>query len=102
MILVLRRGACLSRQDFKERVKNVYFLAGIVNTVYDARRNNSQLFPEGCPIEFLFTQFLLEGWKTHLLSSNFLNLKDLRGRHSKGTPEEGNLGTRPRAREKGD
>lgn len=101
VILVLRRGAGLSRQDFKEGVKNVYFLAGIINTVYDSRRNTSQFFSEGCPIEFLFTQFLLQGWKTHLLSSNFLNLKSLRGRHSKGTPEEGNLGTRQRAREKG-
>ena len=59
----------MSRQDFKERVKNVHFLVGIINTVYDVKRNTTQFFLEGCPIESLFIQFFLEGWKTHLLSS---------------------------------
>ena len=40
VILVLRRGACLSSQDFKERVKNVHLPVEIINTVYDVKKEH--------------------------------------------------------------
>ena len=55
VVLVLRRGACLSRQDLKNELKCLdYFLVGIINTVYNYKRNTTQFFLEGCPIESLF------------------------------------------------
>ena len=51
VILVLRRGTC-TRQNLKSELKRLdYFLVGIINTVYDVKRNTTQSFLEGCPIE---------------------------------------------------
>ena len=59
MVLVLRRGACLSRQDLKNELKCLdYFLVGIINTVYNFKRNTTQFFLEGCPIESHFITWL--------------------------------------------
>lgn len=67
---------------------NVHFLVGIINTVNDVKRNTTEFFLEGCPIESLFTQFFLEGWKTRLLSSKGKRKEIWARDHARGQRED--------------
>ena len=72
----------------KSELMNVHFLVGIINTVNDVKRNTTEFFLEGCPIESLFTQFFLEGWKTRLLSSKGKRKEIWARDHARGQRED--------------